>query len=304
MSTVTQPLDRRWINPLTAKEFRSRMRSRAVPVTITLFLALVGGVAFFVYLVSTAGTARRIGGGNSEAGTTIFYFLIAAQLIAASFITPAGAAASIASERQRGTLQLLLGTALSPARIVLSKFWVSMGYALLFICVTLPMFSLPLLLGGIEPLEVLMAVGVVLASALLYVSVGLFVSARVATRTLAIVLTYVITLGLLIGLPVLLLMGASAAQGLMPGTRTDGLAALQTGIELVFGLLLGLSPLAAIVGSRSYFELTGDMWLYRQPIFSAATGVTLPAPWLTLIVVYTVLSIILLFAASRRITLL
>jgi len=71
---------------------------------------------------------------------------------------------AISGERQRGTLALLHASAMTASQIVLGKFIVAVGYALLFVFASLPLFSLVLLLGSIEVFELVMALSVVIAS--------------------------------------------------------------------------------------------------------------------------------------------
>lgn len=287
--------------PLLHKELTTRMRSRSAPLSITLFLALTGGVAFMIYLIGASSGARRAGN-SGESGTVMFYFLVAMQLIAASFITPAFAAVAISGERQRGTLALLHASAMTATQIVLGKFIVAVGYALLFVFASLPLFSLVLLLGSIEVYELVMALSVVIASIVLFVALGLYASATARTRAISTVVTYAFTLGVVIGIPVLLLVMTAGVQSTLGSVvRSGGVPLLRDAIEALFGLALSLSPFTAIIGSRTYFENAGDALFFRQPVFNATTGVTLLSPYITLTVVYLVLTIILLMLAVRRV---
>ncbi len=288
-------------NPLLFKELATRMRSRTTPAAITLFLALTSGIGFMIYLIGTSSGTRRVGG-TGEYGPALFYFLVAMQLIAASFVTPAFAAGAISTERQRGTLQLLRAAGLSARSIVFSKFVVAVGYALLFIFVSLPLFSLALLLGGIEPFELLIALLVILASSVLFVALALFFSAAARSQGLASALTYAFTVGIVIGIPILMLFAIAGAQNALGfSMRGGGYQVVRDLIEGVFGLTTSLSPFSAIISSRAHYEATGDAWLFKQAIFGVGTGVTLPSPYITLTLVYFAGTVMLLIQAVRRI---
>ncbi len=288
-------------NPLLFKELATRMRSRATPAAITLFLAVTSGIGFMIYLIGTSSGTRRVGG-TGEYGPALFYFLVAMQLIAASFVTPAFAAGAISTERQRGTLLLLRAAGLSARSIVLSKFIVAVGYALLFVFVSLPLFSLALLLGGIEPFELLIALMVIVASSVLFVALALFFSATARSQGLASALTYAFTVGIVIGIPILMLFAIAGAQNALGfSMRGGGYQVLRDLIEGVFGLTTSLSPFSAIIASRAHYEATGDVWLFKQAIFGVGTGVTLPAPYITLALVYFAGTVLLMIYAVRRI---
>ncbi len=288
-------------NPLLFKELSTRMRSRSTPAAITLFLALTSGIGFMIYLIGTSSGTRRVGG-TGDYGPALFYFLVAMQLIAASFVTPAFAAGAISAERQRGTLLLLRAAGLSARSIVLSKFVVAVGYALLFIFVSLPLFSLSLLLGSIEPYELLIALLVTLASSVLFVALALFLSAAARSQGLASALTYAFTVGIVIGIPILMLIAIAGTQSAFGfSMRGSGYQVVRDLLDGVFGLTTSVSPFSAIISSRAHYEATGDVLLFNPATFGASTGVTLPAPYITLTLVYIVATVVLLIQSVRRI---
>lgn len=288
------------LNPLIRKELAARMRSSAAPASITLFVLLLAGTAFLIYLFGTAGSARKVGS-TGDSGGFMFYFLVVMQLIAAAFITPAFAAGTLSGERQRGTLQLLRLTALTPRQIILSKFAVAMAYALLFICASLPLFSLAFLLGSIEPVELVMALCVVLSSAVMFVALALYASSRARTRALSSVAIYSASIAIVIGLPLLLLIATTVAQSALPETLAGpGAQTLRALAEGAIGFGLSLSPFIAILYSRTWFAETNDALFFQQKIFEPAASVTLPSPYITLTLVYLALSALFLFLATRN----
>ena len=72
-------------------------------------------------------------------------------------LTPALVAGVIADEKQRKTLHYLLASRLSSPEIVLGKLLVRMLYLMILVGVSLPVLSLLVLLGGIDPRLVLLA---------------------------------------------------------------------------------------------------------------------------------------------------
>ena len=77
-------------------------------------------------------------------------------------LTPALVAGVIADEKQRKTLHYLLASRLTSPEIVLGKLLVRMLYVVVLLGVSLPVLSLLVLLGGIDPRLVLLACGATL----------------------------------------------------------------------------------------------------------------------------------------------
>jgi ABC-2 type transport system permease protein len=287
-------------NPLLARELAARMRARTTPVAISLFLALAGGIAFMIYLVGVANGSRRAGA-TSVSGFVLFYFLVLMQVLAASFITPAFSAGMISSERQRGTLLLLRASLVDARQIVLGKFVVAMLYALLFILLSLPLYSFAFMLGGIETFELLMALAVVGSSSILFVSFALYVSAGAKTTAVSTVWSYGFTIATVIGLPIMLAIMVGLAQsGIGATVRFGGATLISDLLEGFFTVLVSISPFTAIYFGRQYYENSGDFLLFRQPFLSASTGITMPAPYLTLTIVYLGLSVLFVYLAVHR----
>ncbi len=296
----TPVVEKRVLGALIKRELSARMRTRSTPAVISLFLVLISGVAFMIYLIGVASGAQRVGS-TGPYSSVLFYFLVMMQIIAASFITPAFAAGAIAGERQRGTLALLKATLLTARDIVLGKFGVALMYGLLFIFLSLPLFSFAFMLGSIETVELFMALSIVTASAILFVSFSIYASSVGRTSAVSTAISYAFTLGMVIGLPLLLGVAIVVAQRALGGAvRFGGGTLLSDGIEAILGIMVSLSPVTSIIASRAYYETTGDPFNFRQPYLSATTGVTLPAPYITLTVVYLLLSVLFVALAVRR----
>ena len=95
------------------------------------------------------------------------------------FLTPAFLAGAIAEDRQRKVLFYLLASPLSGAEIVLGKVAARLINLVVLVLVGLPVMSLCLFLGGIDPVEVWLAYGVSFAS--LYFLAGLSIYLSVYT---------------------------------------------------------------------------------------------------------------------------
>jgi hypothetical protein len=142
---------------------------------------------------------------------------------------------------------------------------------------------------------------IVTASAILFVSFSVYASAAGRNSGISTAVSYAFTLGMVVGLPILLGIATVIAQNAMGSTvRFGGSTVISNAIETVLGLALSLSPFTSIIASRVYYESSGDALWFRQPFLSAGAGVLLPAPYITLTVVYLLLSLLFIVLAMRR----
>ncbi|NJM40505.1 MAG: ABC transporter permease subunit [Anaerolineae bacterium] len=131
-----------------------------------------------VLYIGAAISAPRANSNNGSIGISLFSVLVGMQVVLVCFIAPALTVSAISSERERMTYDSLRATPLGARQIALGKLLSALGYVSLAVLATLPLFSIVFLLGGIELVQVLMALSVVLASAFLFTALGLFVSSR------------------------------------------------------------------------------------------------------------------------------
>ena len=91
-------------------------------------------------------------------------------------LTPALVAGVIADEKQRKTLHYLLASRLTSPEIVLGKLLVRMLYVGVLLGVSLPVLSLLVLLGGVDPRLVLLACGATFSTGWFLASLSIWVS--------------------------------------------------------------------------------------------------------------------------------
>lgn len=287
------------LNPVAVREFVSRMRSARAYTIITIYLAIVSALGVLLYAVSFLTSTRTIGS-SGQVGTVVFSFLVGMQVLLVSFLTPAFTVSAISSEREQGTFDLLRATLVSPRQIVLAKLLSSIGFTLVLIVATLPLFSLAFLLGGVEPVELLIVLCVVLSSALFFSLLGLYASARSRTTLGATVITYAVTLGIVVGIPLASLIGSSTIQlALLSGGRSATIASLA---ETLLTFAISFSPISAVVASQRFFAITGDVWRFNPTFVSSALSVTTPSPFLILTFTYLIASAVLFALCVRRVS--
>ncbi|HEY0829758.1 MAG TPA: ABC transporter permease [Candidatus Dormibacteraeota bacterium] len=178
MNAATRAL---W-NPIVAKEYRTRMRTWRSPLAVTIYIVLLGGIGWAVFsaLTFTVG----IGQSPGNLGQELFTFLILFQVALLAFITPAITAGAISGERERQTLDLLFVTPLAPFSIIWGKLLASMSFVVLLLIISVPIFSLVFLFGGIELDQVVSAFIVTAITAMTLGFIGVAFS-TLLRRTLA-----------------------------------------------------------------------------------------------------------------------
>lgn len=196
------PVARALWNPIVAKEYRSRMRTWRSPLTITIHVLILGGIGWAVFSVISS-TIASYGSGFSPSsmGITIFSFLVLFQVGLLAFITPALTAGAISGERERQTIDLLFVTPLAPFSIIWGKLLASMSFVVLLIFLSVPIFSLVFLFGGIELDQVLAAFALTGVTAMTFGFLGVAFSTLFKRTLAATVASYGSAFVLLVGSP-------------------------------------------------------------------------------------------------------
>jgi ABC-type Na+ efflux pump permease subunit len=137
----------------------------AYPGALFLLLCTAWQVLAGTQIVRNTGDFARFGGLS-------FQIMAPLQLALALFTAAMWSAASIAAEKDRRTLDLILLTNLSSAQYVLGKLLGSLLLVWLLLLAALPIFSLALLFGGIAAAQVGRVFAVTLVTTLLAGSLG------------------------------------------------------------------------------------------------------------------------------------
>ena len=187
-------------NPIVAKEYRSRMRTWRSPIAMTVYIVLIGGLGWAIF-AAMSGSARNSfnPGQAANYGQTLFMWLILFQMVLLAFITPALTAGAISSERERQTMDLLFVTKLPPFSILWGKLLASMSFVLLLLLLSVPVFSLVFLFGGIELDQMVEAFIVTAVAALTFGIIGIAFSTVFARTLPSTVAAYAAAFALLAG---------------------------------------------------------------------------------------------------------
>jgi len=134
---------------------------------LTLFLLLCTG-----YLVLDGSRSLATSGDSARFGGWMFTLLAPLQLLVLASFAAVGAASSVAQEKDRRTLLLLLLTRLSGFEVVVGKLTATLLTPMTMLLGALPLFMTLPLLGGVSPQQVLGVFVVTAATIVLAGSIG------------------------------------------------------------------------------------------------------------------------------------
>jgi ABC-2 type transport system permease protein len=249
-------------NPIVAKEYRSRMRTWRSPVAMMVYILLIGGLGFAVFSVMAYANSGITGGGNY--GQILFSALIGFQVILLAFVTPALTAGAISSERERQTIDLLFVTRIPPFSIIWGKLLASMSFVVLLLILSIPIFSLVFLFGGIELDQVVYAFLVTLVTALTLGVMGILFSTWLRRSLVATVVSYVAAFVLIVG---------TLAFGLFFPTQIDP-NATKAPAPPAFTYLSPVISLVWIAGDGSYLSASSYGVRYPNTVVGGGSGNT------------------------------
>lgn len=278
------------MNPVLDKEFRLRMRSPRSAITILAYVLVMGlfAMGIIFVLTSTGISSNRI---DSQASRFMFYALSIAQLVLIAFMTPALTAGVISGEREKQTLNMLLTTQQSSSAIILSKLLSSLSFMALIIVATLPVYSIVFLYGGISVGQLLLVFLFYIFIMLLLGSIGVCFSVLFKKTIFAVIMTYGagLVIFLFTGIAYLFALSIDQANYYSSGSPARAYSWI--------GYILGLNPAGALI---SIFEpsFSENAFLVRGSNLQATAPIAL---WQQFLAVYTVVIVIMLWIAIRKI---
>lgn len=151
------------MNPILKKEMKLGARSIKFPLGVALYSAILSFISWVMlasssisynYTPYSSTTYSLFGGSNGSVNfeilTASFLTLVYIQLAIICIIIPILTASSIAGERERQTLDIMLTSPITPLQIVIGKLAASLAHVLFFVIGSLPAMSLCFLYGGIQ----------------------------------------------------------------------------------------------------------------------------------------------------------
>ncbi len=306
----------RWIrrvmsNPVVLKELRGRMRGARAFVVLTLYLLLLGGsvsLSFIPLASLPMGTGFDLAM-RQLIGKTMFGIAVFIQFIIVSFVAPGITAGTITSEREHQTYDILRTTLLSARDLVNGKLLAALSFLFLLLLAALPIQSLAFLLGGVGMEEVIIAVIMLLTTAVALSTIGIFLSSLLKRTLVSTVLAYAVSILSVIGLPLMLFMLATISAPMInyffARGGGDDVGIVSAVIMIGLGwILVSTNPLAAAILTEVILTEEQSLWYFSIPLPSSAQVPNPPdlpvlSPWIGYVVGYLLLSLLLIKISVR-----
>jgi len=265
-------------NPVVLKELRGRMRGPRAFAVLTVYLLLMSAFVTLLYTVYVVSINNVYNGAGSQVvGKFVFGAVVGIELLLVCFIAPAFTAGAISGERERQTYDLLQTTLLSAHALVLGKLASALSYIFLLLIAAFPLQSLAFLLGGVAPEEVLIASGLLVATAFLFGASGVFFSSLMRRTLGSTVLTYAFALLATLGLPLVLVAILPLANVFFYNASVGPLA--EAVLIYGVGVLICINPIATAVATEIILVSNQSGFYFTVPL---SNGFALPlvSPWL------------------------
>jgi ABC-type transport system involved in multi-copper enzyme maturation permease subunit len=176
------------------------MRGPRAFITLTgvlIFLALISYALYQLVILTSTWSYSPL---SPQIGQTLFVALVVLEMMMICLITPAVTAGAISSEHEKLTYEMLLTTPLNPTRILWGKLISSLSYIFLLVFAAVPIGSLVFIYGGVAPHDMLKALLVLVCTATMLGTSGIFMSTWLKRSGRATIASYLVVLGLL-GVP-------------------------------------------------------------------------------------------------------
>lgn len=290
MSHVLSHMKQLFINPVLDKEYRLRMRSAKSMWTLLFYLIAMGLFAtatFFIFDMNSSGPMMYANGYNE----ILFIVMSFAQLGLIAFMAPGLTAGVISGEREKQTLNLLLTTQQSSASIIISKLISSLSFMLLIVFSTLPIYGIVFLYGGVAPTQLLAVFGFFIFNMIVFGGFGIMFSTLLKRTMLAVIVTYGVVLFMFAGTGIIFLISFSAlGQYIYSSSTTPSF------VEWVLHIL-AFNPACALL---SIFEPEMFKSMINVNNSTGRTFIDIVPLWLEYMMIYTVILIICLWQAIRK----
>lgn len=208
-----------WSNPVVVRDLRVRMRGSRSYWHLAAYLGLLGLLALAGYMAATESGSGSMNPVEVQGRLQVFYYFIFFTLAGlVCLIAPALTAASITTEKQRLTLDLLVTTPMSSAELLTGKLVSSVAFLALLLAMSLPASALCVILGGATLGDVLRTYLLLALDGLVLSAVGLYMSCTQKNSMQALMSTYgAIIFGLVVTAPFVSVLSFTTAMGHGPG---------------------------------------------------------------------------------------
>lgn len=257
------------INPVLRNESRLSVRTWKFPLMITIYTSVLAAIGYF--LIKEVSINSEIFGLDLGIPIQIYLILSIVQAVLLMFMVPSMSAPAITSEKEKQTLEVLLSTKMSSLSIIIGKLFASVSKVLILIIISLPIYGLSFLIGGIE-LENLFQISLFfIVNAFFIGAIGIFFSTYLKSTKAATAATYATVLVLFIVVfvaAIILYYSSLSSVGdkavnfpsfvyLSPTTGLISLLVNQLGASnVVNGPLMVVTPMLGLKGFENSFNIT------------------------------------------------
>lgn len=186
------------MNPVYKKELKMMARSLQLPALAVIFNAVLAIVAVIV-LYSINQIRLNDGQPPYHSMMSLYMGILSIEVCLLCLFVPSSAGGSIAGERERQTLDILLASGMTIPGIIIGKLLSCISMALLLGISSLPVLAITVMYGGIGLADIYQSVAYVGFLVLMIGCIGVFCSCRFKKTTVASVTTYGIILFLTVG---------------------------------------------------------------------------------------------------------
>lgn len=241
------------LNPILRKEFKLGARTFKFPMAIALYSLFFSMVSLLIFISSTNSLSYYLYAGESgvvnySSVTEGFRFLAIAQIFMICIIVPLLTAGSIAGERERQTLDIMLTAPVHSFSIAWGKLMAGLGNVLIFIISALPAMSICFLYGGIKWRYLVIFIIQIMGLAFFVGSVGVWASAFFKKTIVAVIITLILEM-IFFGLPVVIYGSIYVIEYNMILSNNPSMFNV-TSIEMGWsGIILLFSPILTTINS-------------------------------------------------------
>ncbi|WP_426998069.1 ABC transporter permease [Pseudarthrobacter sp. N5] len=218
----------RGVRDVVVLEMKQRLRSRGWYIMLGIWFALTGIVTWLTWASWNAGREYQRGyrdvvpAQSTGPGSMIFEVVLAFVLLFALLVAPALSANAVNGDRAGGTLAILQVTLLKPGQILWGKFFAAWLAALAFLMASTPFLVFGVVLGGMTPGHVIVALVMLSVEVGVVCAIGVGISALAGRPLFSIVITYLAVAGLVIGTLIAFGLGVGLTQGTVMANEAQG----------------------------------------------------------------------------------
>lgn len=290
------------VNPILKKELILGSRSIKFPVALMCYSGCMALIALAFLATASFGYLGSI---DFQMMTNIFLILAFIQLAAICIIIPVLTAGSIAGERERQTLDLLLTAPVKSVTVVTGKLLSALCNIILFVISSLPAMALAFIYGGIQWKFLFVFLVAILVTAFFCGAIGIWCASVFKKTILSIIMTLVVEMAFFFGTAAVVA-GAYAGKYALLIRAANGTISGPITVQMGWiPAVLFLNPATGFVDSilHTYTGISFiQEFLNSGSLGTVAPGlINLSAHWYVICFIVTAaLGVLFIFLAARR----